>query len=345
MWGTHHRVRTSTPYQRKERFRARSSPIGGMGYDERKWLMKTCTLVMVAGALLAATSIAAAAPVPRDGQMPQSRKKAPARPIMLGSVVDSPFTENFDSYAAGSGLAGQGGWQLWDPTSPNAFVDNSLSSSAPNSLRLDGGSDVIKLMNITSGKWRFTANTYFPSATTATGYLIALNTFPYINNSSWSIEMSFNPFTGMVQEYGSPASGTLAVRDQWIPVQVDIDLDTDLFNIWYNGVQIVTDRQWSTNILAGGAVRIQCWDLYASGAGTGALYYDDIVFGEIATGCYPNCDQSTVQPILNVDDFTCFINAYASSDPYANCDGSTTPPILNVDDFTCFINAYAQGCP
>jgi hypothetical protein len=30
---------------------------------------------------------------------------------------------------------------------------------------------------------------------------------------------------------------------------------------------------------------------------------------------------------------------------YANCDGSTVAPVLNVDDFTCFINAFAMGCP
>jgi DNA-binding beta-propeller fold protein YncE len=70
--------------------------------------------------------------------------------------------------------------------------------------------------------------------------------------------------------------------------------------------------------------------------------------------CYANCDLSTVAPVLNVDDFTCFINefALASALPpgqqvnhYANCDGSTVAPVLNVDDFTCFINAFALGCP
>jgi hypothetical protein len=30
---------------------------------------------------------------------------------------------------------------------------------------------------------------------------------------------------------------------------------------------------------------------------------------------------------------------------YANCDNSTTAPVLNVEDFTCFINKFAQGCP
>jgi len=60
--------------------------------------------------------------------------------------------------------------------------------------------------------------------------------------------------------------------------------------------------------------------------------------------CYPNCDGSTVSPVLNVSDFTCFLNKFAAGDPYANCDNSTVPPILNVSDFICFQMAYAAGC-
>jgi endonuclease/exonuclease/phosphatase family metal-dependent hydrolase len=76
--------------------------------------------------------------------------------------------------------------------------------------------------------------------------------------------------------------------------------------------------------------------------------------GTVIAPCYPNCDQSTAEPVLNVDDFTCFINRFALAQEqphqqqitgYANCDRSTTPPVLNVDDFTCFINAFALGCP
>jgi hypothetical protein len=68
--------------------------------------------------------------------------------------------------------------------------------------------------------------------------------------------------------------------------------------------------------------------------------------------CYANCDNSTTEPILNVEDFTCFISEFAAAQAlpqqvthYANCDGSTTEPVLNVEDFTCFISAFAQGCP
>jgi hypothetical protein len=75
---------------------------------------------------------------------------------------------------------------------------------------------------------------------------------------------------------------------------------------------------------------------------------------QLGSACYANCDGSTTPPVLNVDDFTCFVNQYAAAQGlpqaqqvthYANCDGSTVAPVLNVDDFTCFINSYAQGCP
>jgi hypothetical protein len=84
------------------------------------------------------------------------------------------------------------------------------------------------------------------------------------------------------------------------------------------------------------------------------LAFPFMVIGDGGGSCYANCDGSTVEPILNVDDFTCFINEFASAQGlphegqvahYANCDGSTIAPALNVDDFTCFINQFAQGCP
>jgi Immunoglobulin domain len=65
---------------------------------------------------------------------------------------------------------------------------------------------------------------------------------------------------------------------------------------------------------------------------------------EITYTCYGNCDCSSTPPILNVSDFTCFLNRFAAGSPNANCDRSTTPPVLNVSDFTCFLNMFAAGC-
>jgi hypothetical protein len=70
-----------------------------------------------------------------------------------------------------------------------------------------------------------------------------------------------------------------------------------------------------------------------------------ILRARIPASCYPNCDGSTTAPILNVADFTCFLQKFAAGDPYANCDRSTTPPVLNVADFTCFLQRFAAACP
>ncbi len=84
------------------------------------------------------------------------------------------------------------------------------------------------------------------------------------------------------------------------------------------------------------------WTDTGAGAGPatdrGALEYQPPV-------CYANCDASITSPVLNVNDFACFLNRYASGDTYANCDGSTIAPVLNVLDFSCFLNQFAAGCP
>jgi uncharacterized membrane protein len=63
-----------------------------------------------------------------------------------------------------------------------------------------------------------------------------------------------------------------------------------------------------------------------------------------STLCSANCDGSTSPPLLNVNDFQCFLAAYSAGEPYANCDGSTSLPVLNVLDFMCFQQRFAAGC-
>jgi hypothetical protein len=79
-------------------------------------------------------------------------------------------------------------------------------------------------------------------------------------------------------------------------------------------------------------------------AGGGTVYDIAQWVGCHSGQCYANCDNSTVPPKLNVNDFLCFLNAFARQDPYANCDVSTAAPFLNVADFICFLNKFAAGC-
>lgn len=93
-----------------------------------------------------------------------------------------------------------------------------------------------------------------------------------------------------------------------------------------------------------GASRVRMALIHLQGSsGAGAVQFDDASL-IIGSSCYANCDGGTVAPVLNINDFSCFINRYAAGDPYANCDASTVAPTLNVNDFSCFLNAFAAGC-
>ncbi|MBL9031661.1 MAG: proprotein convertase P-domain-containing protein [Phycisphaerae bacterium] len=89
---------------------------------------------------------------------------------------------------------------------------------------------------------------------------------------------------------------------------------------------------------------------------TGSIVSFCLEFATLSGGplpCRANCDASTVPPVLNVNDFQCFLNSFNASlalpvaqqiTAYANCDASTTSPVLNVNDFACFINLFSAGC-
>ena len=85
---------------------------------------------------------------------------------------------------------------------------------------------------------------------------------------------------------------------------------------------------------------------YAWGENIGWVNLDLATTGQFVKRiCYANCDASTTSPVLNVLDFSCFLNKFAAGDPYANCDRSTGQPLLTVNDFICFLSTFAAGCP
>lgn len=55
--------------------------------------------------------------------------------------------------------------------------------------------------------------------------------------------------------------------------------------------------------------------------------------------CYADCDNNAT---LNIFDYICFANAYATGSSAADCDNNGT---LNVFDYICFGGDYAAGCP
>jgi hypothetical protein len=57
--------------------------------------------------------------------------------------------------------------------------------------------------------------------------------------------------------------------------------------------------------------------------------------------CGADCDGDAV---LTPSDLACFLQRFAAGDAWANCDGSTSEPALDVQDFACFLELYIAGC-
>lgn len=69
------------------------------------------------------------------------------------------------------------------------------------------------------------------------------------------------------------------------------------------------------------------------------------------TGLVP-CDYTLRLQVSDTANISCSGNANSREylvslhvGAYANCDSSTIVPVLNVNDFACFLNAFAAGCP
>jgi hypothetical protein len=294
-----------------------------------------------AGHVLAALAAASAAGLAHAGPPHIGFKPGFRPPPPPGGPDALPFSDNFDSYTAGTGISTNGTWSLWDPTSPDGTVDSAFRLSPPNSFLTNINSDNVQYGDVTTGRWRLRAMTYVSSASTATGtgFIIGLNTFAYpAGPYHWSMDIQWSRATGMVSCYdfaGSPE--TPIIMDQWVEFKAEIDVGADTYNAWYGTFQLVTNRSWSAGFSStGGVPRIQCFDFYSQAQSD--LRFDNIVFEPI-TSCYPDCNSDHA---LNVNDFVCFQAGFAASNlQVADCNHDNT---LNVNDFVCFQSAFAAGC-
>lgn len=188
--------------------------------------------------------------------------------VVFPTSGKADWSDDFDSYALGSGLHGQGGWEGWDgdPTW-DAYVTDLYSQSAPHSVDITPTSDIVQLFTETSGQWVMTAYHYIPSGSTGEQYFILLNTYPGVFN--WSLQVLFDSSSGMVSTYEGSGVATI-INDQWVEVRVEIDLDADMQDIYYNGT-LLDSLPWAGT---GGVPEIAALDLYSNGGSS--IYWDDI---------------------------------------------------------------------
>jgi hypothetical protein len=187
-----------------------------------------------------------------------------------GIAPAATFSEDFESYAVGD-LHGQGGWKGWDnAATAGAKVSTKFAHSGTKSVEIASASDFVHEFKQAGGKWIFSAWQYIPSGGTGISYFILLNTYVDGGPNDWSIQTQYNLATGAVTCWHGGLSGAAEIIfDRWVEIRLQINLDKNIFDEYYNG-QLIATGQWDDNTHG----TFQAVDLFGNGASP--IYYDDI---------------------------------------------------------------------
>jgi len=187
------------------------------------------------------------------------------------------FNDDFESYASGANIHGQGGWKGWDNgVAAGAMISTAQAASGTKSVNISGGSDLVHEFGYTGGQYNLSISQYIPSSSSGTTYFILMNRYADGGaGNNWSVQIPINLDTGaIVDDMAANEVPTTAIEDAWVNWTFTIDLNANLVGTYYNG-QFFSEHAWQTD----GAAALGAIDLYANNAG--AVYYDDLVIEQV----------------------------------------------------------------
>jgi phage baseplate assembly protein gpV len=196
--------------------------------------------------------------------------------VTLG-VSARAWAENFDSYSNGQFLDGgsdDGGWKGWDNTpSSGAYVTNVQSSSSPQSVDINGATDLVhEYAGYTTGKWIYQCMQYLPTDYDGNSYFILLSDYTdgAGQNNKWALVIRFDSANQIVESEADALTLPI-ITGEWVELRTEIDLDTDWFQFYYDNTLLI-EKAWTA-----------CWD----NSGTGYLAIDAVdLFANTATSVY-----------------------------------------------------------
>lgn len=194
------------------------------------------------------------------------------------------FSDNFDTYTAGSHLAQSNpAWTTWSNgpgTAEDGVISSAQAASAPNSLYISGSNDqVYPFGNYTTGHYTLTFNYYVPSTGNG-GYF----NIQHILLQQWALECYFNSTGGGYLSVGGSEYNFTSPTDAWFPIEFDVDMDNNSASLTVNNVAVHTwpfsYQQGNTN----GTNQLAGINFYAGAPNnaSGSYYVDDFVVTEVS---------------------------------------------------------------
>lgn len=205
-----------------------------------------------------------------------------ATSLMFAQTV--VFSDNFDTYTAGSHLAqSNSAWTTWNNApggSEDGVISSAQAASAPNSLYISGSNDqVYPFGNYTTGHYTLTFNYYVPSSGNGAYFNIQ-----HILLQQWALECYFNSTGGGYLSVGGTEYNFTSPTDAWFPMEFDVDMDNDQATLTVNNELVHTwpfsYQQGNTN----GVNQLAGINFYAGAPNnaSGSYYVDDFVVTEVS---------------------------------------------------------------
>jgi len=203
--------------------------------------------------------------------------------VVLGaSPSHAQFQDDFESYANGSALDGQGGWAGWDGVNQNLTIVNQTQAfSGLQSISIVKDADTVQQFNYTSGQVTVSSQVYIPSGNGGSHWFILMDEYIVGGAKEWAGQVEFNNTTGNVEcDCGAADAFTTPILyDQWAELRVEIDIDADFAEVYYDGV-LLGSWVWSTGAFGTPntpPVAFKAIDLYAqTGGPMKYTYFDDV---------------------------------------------------------------------
>ncbi|KQC03899.1 MAG: hypothetical protein APR54_02240 [Candidatus Cloacimonas sp. SDB] len=192
-----------------------------------------------------------------------------------GSIIK----DDFDSYIVDSYLALQSPlWTTWSNapgTGEDAMVSDDYALSGTQSVMVEGANDLVLIMdNYTVGAYTMELSMYIPDGHSGYFNLQKTNT----PGEEWAFQIVFETDGVATADAGAAAAAVFDYNhDEWMDLEIVVDLDNDWAEFWFNGDMMV-EYQWTLGTFGTpGLLSLGGMNIFASG-GDPLAYFDDIDF-------------------------------------------------------------------
>jgi hypothetical protein len=195
------------------------------------------------------------------------------------------FSDNFDTYVAGQRVACQNTtmWSTWSNApcgSEDPLVSNAQSFSSPNSIVITFNNDLISKLGTLNQSTTYIIDfmVYIPQ--NKAGYFNTLAVSPPAS-PNWAMQCYFNVGgTGTIDAAGASSASFSYPNGTWFPVRHQINLATDVAQLWINNVLIHTWPHSAGTFGGGSPMQIQANNFYGATAND-EMYVDNYSVSDI----------------------------------------------------------------